>query len=533
MNSITTEDLPINELDDLPVEGSIPTHVKKDLLHGTSALGFGVIIERACSFLANILAARLGGASNFGVYAVSLSTANNISAYAAGGIGSTAIRFSGEHPRGSAGYPTLTRVLAVISVVSAIAAASILWLGASPIARLLHKESLTGVLRWAAFSAAGIIILECCRGFLVGQRRIKALLLLSSLVGVGYLALLPAMSRFGATQMICSQGSVTIGAVLIILLLYRSLGLTSPVTIGSPEPMGPLLKRVWSFGFVQLASLMGMNAAGWWLTSLVARSDTSMVQMGYFAVAHQLRNIVALGPSLLTEGSLAVMAGPDGKVDKTPDNVMAMSSYACTFASFLMAGLGMIVVPWAITLLYGKGYAAAGTTVAIALATAVVHMGSAPISARLSIISIHTFGVINTAWAIFVAVFATAILFHGGNAAKGAGVYLAGHLFLATLQIATLNKRGLIPKGSIASFGTGTIGALVLAALAWAREVRAANAAWISLVMIGVLAATTFVLYLIGKQRNWMPSRQVFQGLLSRALQVVKSRVGISTNASN
>jgi O-antigen/teichoic acid export membrane protein len=533
MNSITTDDLPINELDDLSAEGSIPTHVKKDLLHGTSALGFGVIIERACSFLANILAARLGGASNFGIYALSLSTASNISAYAAGGIGSTAIRFSGEHPRGSTGYPTLARVLAIISVVSALLAASVLWLGASPIARLLHKQSLTGVLRWAAFSAAGIIVLECCRGFLVGQRRIKALLLLSGLVGAGYLALLPAMSRFGATQMICSQGSVTIGAVVIILLLSRSLGLASPVAADESKPVGPLLKQVWSFGFVQLASLMGMNAAGWWLTSLVARSDTTMVQMGYFAVAHQLRNIVALGPSLLTEGSLAVMAGPDGKVDKTPDNVMAMSSYACTFASFVMAGFGMIVVPWVLTLLYGKSYTAAGTAVAIALATAVVHMGSAPISARLSIVSIHTFGVINTAWAVFVAIFATAILFHGGNAAKGAAVYLAGHLFLATLQIFTLNKRGCIPKGSIASFCSGAIGSLLLAALSWAREIHVASAVWISLVMIAILTATTYILYLIGKQRSWMPSRQEFQILLSRALRAVKSRMGIRTNASN
>jgi O-antigen/teichoic acid export membrane protein len=525
MRSTTTDDLPINELNDEPAEGSIPTHVKKDLLHGTSALGLGVIVERACSFLANILAARLGGAANFGVYALSLSTASNISAYAAGGIGSTAIRFSGEHPKGSAGYPTLARVLAIISVVSALLAAGILWIGAHPIAILLHRESLTGVLRWAAFSAAGIIVLECCRGFLVGQRRIKALLLLSALVGFGYLALLPAMSRFGPVQMVCSQGSVTVGAVLVILLLYRSLGLRAEAGPDKSVPMGPLLKKVWGFGIIQLAGFMGMNAAGWWLTTLVARSDTTMVQMGFFAVAHQLRNVVALAPSLLTEGSLAVMAGQNDKFDKTPDNVMAVSAYACTFSSLVMAGAGMIIAPWGLKLLYGSNYAAAGLATVIALATAVVHMGSAPMSARLSIVSIKTFGIINTAWAIFVAVLATVTLLHSGDAAKGAGVYLAGHLFLATLQIIALRKSGSMPKGAIVSFVAGVAGTLVIAALAWQRELHPTAALYLSLCMIMLVGGMILIMTVIGKRRNWLPSWKVFQSVLVRGLTIIKLRL--------
>ncbi len=44
---------------------AMPKHVAKDLVHGTSALGLGLILERGCGFLANLLAARLGGASTF------------------------------------------------------------------------------------------------------------------------------------------------------------------------------------------------------------------------------------------------------------------------------------------------------------------------------------------------------------------------------------------------------------------------------------------------------------------------------------
>ncbi len=64
-----------------------------------------------------------------------------------------------------------------------------LWFGASPIAHLLGKPSLTGLLRWAAISAAGLILLECARGFFVGQRRLAALVLLSLIVGVGMVSL--------------------------------------------------------------------------------------------------------------------------------------------------------------------------------------------------------------------------------------------------------------------------------------------------------------------------------------------------------
>jgi O-antigen/teichoic acid export membrane protein len=522
MHSSAADDLPVVQLEDLSAEGAIPSDVKKDLIQGTSALGIGVVVERACSFIANILAARLGGASTFGVYALSLSTANNVSAYAAGGIGSTSIRFSAEHPRGSPGYGTLARVLAIISILSAVLAAAVLWFGAAPISRLLGKDSLTSVLRWSAFSAAGIILLECCRGFLVGQRKLKALLLLSGMVGFGYMAFLPIMSRHGAVSMVRSQSAVIIGAVLVIVALYRLLGLASPVTVTESKPVGPLLKQVWGFGIVQLASFMGMNAAGWWLTTLVARSDTTMVQMGFFAVAHQLRNMVALGPSLLTEGSLAVMASSSGKFDKTPDNVMAMCAYASTLASLIMAGVGMILAPWGLVHVYGHNYSSAGLATAIALATAVIHMGSAPISARLSILSIKTFGMINTAWAIFVAISATLFLFHGGNAAKGAMVYLTGHLFLAVLQIWSLNKSGSMPRGSIISFAAGVGGTVILVGLAWLRNIHEDSSIQISLLMLAVLLVFTLLMVSIGKQRNWLPSWGAIASLARKGVGFIR-----------
>ena len=233
----------------LPSEEQVPGHVKKHLLKGSFTLGASVSVERGMGFLANILAARLGGAGTFGAYSLAISTANNISTYAGGGIGSTAARFSGKYPRGSRGYATLARVLIVVSVFSAIVAAGGLWLGAAPIARLLQKSVLTGLLRWTGVSAVGIILLECARGFFIGQSRLVALVLLSLAVGTGMVALIPfAASTHNPTRMIVLQGVITTSAVIACFVLARPLGLTAPASSRPDLPFLPMLKEVWSFG---------------------------------------------------------------------------------------------------------------------------------------------------------------------------------------------------------------------------------------------------------------------------------------------
>ena len=485
---------------------AMPKHVAKDLVHGTSALGLGLVIERGFGFLANLLAARLGGASTFGAYSLALSTANNISSYAAGGIGSTAVRFSGKYSRDSAGYTTLSRVLAIIALVSAALAALVLWAGAAPIAALLGKPSLTGLLHWAALSGAGIILLECCRGFLVGQRRLPAILLLSLTVGAGMITLLPLTARRGPVEMICSQGAVTVGAVALCALLFRPLGLAALPATRASAPVGPMLREVWSFGFVQLAGLVGMNAAGWWLTTLVARSDKSLVQMGFLAISHQIRNMVGLFPGLLTESSLAVMAHAEGKVEKTPDQVMAVCTLVTTFVSLLVAGLGMTIVPWGLTLLYGHSYSAAAAATVIALATAVIHMGSSPASARLSIVSIRMTGVINTVWAVFVGASATLFFFAGGNAWKGAFIYLAAHLISAVLVFAYLGRRKCLPAGMAAVYALGAATSVVLAALAFWRCERPELTGVLTLAMLLLCALAVAALGTFGRRLGWVPS---------------------------
>jgi O-antigen/teichoic acid export membrane protein len=512
---------------DPPVETApgapIPKHIAERMATGTAALGVGVFIERGMGFLGNVLAARFGGAGTFGAYSLALTTANNISTYAGGGIGATAARFSGKYPYGGSGYSTLARSLLILSLSSAGIAALGLYAGAHPIALLLRDVRLTHLLRLAAFSAAGIVFLECARGFFVGQRRVVALLLLSLTVGVGMTTVIPFWAaHHSPNRMIVSQGAITTCAVLLCFLLARQLGLLSPRLPAAGRAVAPMLREVWSFGMVQLAGLVGMNLAGWWLTSLVARADTTLVQMSYFAIASQLRNIVGLGPGLLTEGSYAVMGDAAGEVTRTPDQVMAVCTYLSTTAALVLASFGIVFIPWALRLVYGRTYEAAALTTAIGLTIAVVHMGNAPAAARLTIVSIKTTGAINTLWAAFVAIVGTIYLLHSGSAWQAMTIYLAGHLLSAGLTLVALGRKNCLAAGVTQIFALGSGAILLLAALAFLRARHPQSATPLTLVMLALAACGVSRLLVIGKKHRWLPRRAALVGLLTSLFASVR-----------
>ena len=117
--------------------------------------------------------------------------------------------------------------------------------------------------------------------------------------------------------------------------------------------------------------------------------------------------------------------------------------------SLLLALAGMTMVPWLLAVLYGNGYAGAGTTIALGLATAVAHMGNAPAAARLTIVSLRATAVINTIWAVFVAVAATLLLVRGGSAWQAMARVLSGAHVLSALagSAGTLRQKDNLPRG--------------------------------------------------------------------------------------
>lgn len=538
MDSLLTEELVSDLGPPLPSAGRIEEkttqaelskEVAAHILSGTSTLGVAVLVERGATFAANILAARFAGASVFGAYSVGISTANNISTYAAGGIGATATRFSGKYPYGGGSYGTFARVLSFVSMASALVAASVLFLGAGPIAHVLHKESLSGLLRWASLSAAGMLLLECLRGFFVGQRRLLALALLSLLVGVGMVSVLPTIAAGkSAEHMVAAHGSITLAAVLICLVLAKPLGLLA-TRQSSAVGFAAMLREVWGFGFIQLSGLLSANLAGWWITALVARGDTTLVQMGFFAIASQLRNLTGIVPALLTEGSYAVMATPDEENTGLPQRVMALCTFAATLVALVLASIGIIIVPWALHLMYGPRYGAAGVAAAIGMSVAVLQMGNAPPSARVSVVSIRSVAVINTIWALITAAGGTLLMMRWNDAAGAMAVFFLAHVVSALLTFAVLAKKDRLPTGLLLLFGVTTASVVCLSLLAVVRDRLPEQGLWLTLAMLVVLALTSAVLYAMAKRYAWLSSLNKLQGYgisaRSRVLGFLRARM--------
>jgi O-antigen/teichoic acid export membrane protein len=238
--------------------------------------------------------------------------------------------------------------------------------------------------------------------------------------------------------------------------------------------------------------------------------------MSFFAIASQLRNIVAIAPSLLTEGSYAVMADPRHEAEKTPHRVMALCSFASITVSLLLAAAGIVIAPWFLQLLYGGSYVPAGVTAAVALATAVVHMGNAPAAARLTIVSIRATAVINTVWAVFVAAAACLLLFHRGSAAQAMSIYFVAHILSSALVLLTLKRKDHIPAGMSALFLMGTTSMIALVILAFIRSTHPAMAISITLLMLLILTTTAVLLLTLGKRHRWIPSVAAIRSLGAR-----------------
>jgi len=482
----------------------------RKLFGGVSALMVSASLERGLTFLAHLTAARMGGAATFGGYSLALTTANNIASYAGAGIGSTATRFAGAYGQDSPSRRTLGRALVLVGLTSAALAAFLLIAGAGPIATLLlRKPDLASLLRWAALPAAAAILLECYRGYLVGQRNFAAQIRLAALVGAGLLVVLPLAARWGAMPMVCGFAFVSTAALASVLFTAQ-VPRGGPVAVLPAEAaptVGKLAREVWHFGAIQLLGVIGLNAAGLWMASLLVRFDSTMVQMGLFAAANQIRNIAGLAPGLFTQSSFGLLA--DRRHD--PGEVLGFSTVSAAITVVILAGLGIALLPWVLPLLYGRSFTEAVLPASVALATAIVHLSNGPAAARLNIVALKVTGAVNAVWSATVFGFGALLLSHRALTAKPAMaamlIYLAAHIISAVLVFALLRRRGDLPKGFATLLGLPTVGAVLLALLAFARSGAAeesGQAGWTAAIVFFTLLAAVLI-FEAGRRKGWAP----------------------------
>lgn len=463
------------------------THsLRRILLYGGATLGLAVGAERGFGFLSSMLAARVAGPQTFGAYAVTLATAGTIAAYSAAGLGTTAQRFSGEYPSESAGYGGFLRAMIVITLASAAIAALFMLVAASPLARfVLHNESLTGLLRLAAISSAALIMLECCRGLLIGQRKFYSLLLVSVVSGMGLAIVLPLAAAVSATAMVGGQAAVALLAVLTCVAFSRRLGLRAR---HSDRTNDPGLRPIFMFGLIQFSAVAGITVASWYMASLVVRSDASLTQMGIYAVANQFRGLAAIGPGLFTLAGYSLLTDQSGSAYGGPSRVMLANTFLTTFVAAAIAILAIALAPWLLSLAYGSSYSSAEIPVVILLATAMVHMGGAPAAQRLSIVNLRATGIINFVWAVLLILLGI-ILVPGAGVAGAAIAFLLTHAISHWAVVAELMRAKELPRGYLTLSVATTLIATSLAALGYARSILAhyRGALTLAILSLGVL----------------------------------------------
>jgi O-antigen/teichoic acid export membrane protein len=468
-----------------------PGGLSRLLFSGSSALGVATLVERGLGFLANLAAARLGGTGVFGAYSTAMTTANNVAAYAGAGIGTTANRFSGEYPYGSPGYAGLLQALTLVSLASAALATNILWFAAGPLAtHLLRNPGLAGLLRLAALSAGAIILLECLRGLLIGQRRFGALLALSVLFGGGMVVVLPLAAHRGASAMVAGQCCIAISAIAICVVAARKLRF-APASFRAAAGQGPRSLAIVRFGLVQLAGMIGLNAAGWWVASLVARSDATLAQAAWYAAAMQLRNMCAMPAGLIAQTAYAQLTENGGSRFGGPGRVTVLSTVVATIVSLLIAGPAAALMPWFMPHLYGHDFAGAQTAATLAVAVGLIHMSAAPAAARLTVVSLPVTGVINGMWSILL-IGLGSWLISGGGASQAAACFLWAHLFSAcAVLIALFRLDASVRRELVLVSLPGLAGALLFAGLGWMR----ASAQHTTVLSAGMLAATPLLIW--------------------------------------
>lgn len=480
----------------LVAAGSIHS-LRRLLIFGSATLGIAVGIERLFGFLSSVLAARIAGPQTFGAYSMALATAGTIAAYAGVGIGTTATRFSGDYKPETPGYRKFLLALAMLSVGSAIVAASLMLVGAGPLARwVLKNEALVSFLRIAAISSAAIILLECCRGLLLGQQKFYAMLTLSAVSGLGLVFLLPLAAKVSAGMMIVAQASAALLAVLLCLALLKRFGLT-PVSKVDSEA-GPGIRPVFVFGLVQFGAFAGISIASWWIASLVARSDSTLTQMGMYAIANQFRGLAVLAPGLCAQVGYSLLTNESASKYGGAGRVLLMNSFLAGSLATLAAGFGIILAPWLLVLIYGKPFAGAEVPILILLATGIVHMSGGPAALRLSVVGLRLVGIINAIWAVIIVALGIWLVPKAG--ATGAALaFLISHLVSQLMVNAALARMNELPNGYWQLFAVTTTGSVLLAVLGYWRAFEA-NQTPLTLALAAVGIVMVLALSYVGRR---------------------------------
>jgi len=307
-------------------------------------------------------------------------------------------------------------------------------------------------------------------------------------------------------------GAVLLAVMIVSWLVYRHAN-SQPLLV-TDNGAKPCVWGIWKFGLVQLGGIMGLNAAGWWVASLVARNDVSLHQMAFYGIANQLRNVATLIPSLVEQTSFAMLTEEGGVDFGGSDRVLAVSSVFASLMGILCAGVAIAIVPW-VLYIYGHAYRGAELTCSIAIAIALIHMGSAPAACRLAIVSLRVTGIVNAVWAVFVLAAGTWLVPMGGAVAAVAS-FFAAHVLSMFMVLIWLKRYSTVPPVVIRVSFLNLFIASGLIAISWSRSWSGMQPVAAAAACASITGTAVFCLWRVGRAYGLADLRSLLYSLRGR-----------------
>ena len=332
---------------------------------------------------------------------------------------------------------------------------------------------------------------------------------------------LPLMATRGPSAMTLGQAAIALLAIAVCVAAAGPLKFAASSADGS-RVRGPRPADVIRFGFVQLAATVGLNAAGWWVAALVARSDISLAQAGLYAVALQLRNICSMPAGLVSQTAYAQLTDRGSQQYGGATRVTILSTIVATGVALLVIGPIAALMPWLVTHLYGRSFAGTELAATLAVATGLIHMSAAPAASRLTVVSLPLTGIINGSWSVLLVGLGSWMV-PGGGAASATLGFLLAHLFSAVAVLVALIRADAASRDLLFSTLPAIAGSILIATLGWVRAVAAHKAA-ASLAILFVTAVLLGITFYQGRKVS-TTLRRITPATIASNLWTVRDRL--------
>jgi O-antigen/teichoic acid export membrane protein len=225
--------------------------------------------------------------------------------------------------------------------------------------------------------------------------------------------------------------------------------------------------------------------------------------MGHYGVAGQVRTLAALAPTQMT--SLVVpllLRAPDAPGDQL--RVVAMSTFAVVAASVALGGAILLALPL-LPLVYGASYQGAVLPAALLVATAIVHMGGAPIVNTLLVANLRMFALIGFLGCALMLASGWALVPRYG-AAGAAAAWLIAHAAAQPAANLVLARARLLPPGAGLVWAFGSAAGVALAGITAARLWMPAISTPLAFAQVALYAAAIGVLVRTGQGLGFIPA---------------------------